>query len=558
MNIKNLKIGNRLAGGFGMICLLLMGIAAIAWIGMDKVRIVMADAQQYSDRVASAQVMADALNKVYNIQGADMLCVDSAEHDANKIKIGKYRELAQKQLDTLKAGLNTEHGKEKVLQLEKILTSIHQENKQSLEMAQDFQGGDGLRVYNEQFGPSLIKLDQELENFLNYLNEKKEEINKKADNTIDSVRLTLIITMVAGLAIAILSGFIITRSISRPLSEGITLLNDIAGGDLSHDVPRALLTQRDEIGDLARALQIMGEKLRTVVGDVNGGVQTLLVSASGLMEISSRTANGVKHVSDKALGVSAAAEEASANTQSVAAGMEQAATNLHTVADSTREMTATIAEIATNSEKARSISELAGTSAHGLSAQMQQFEKAAQEIGQVTEAITQISSQTNLLALNATIEAARAGEAGKGFAVVANEIKELARQTATATEDIKGKISGVQNMAETSMADIEKITGIISEVGAIVTSIAAAIEEQATITKDVAENIHQASTGVQDANEKVAQVAMVSGEIAQDISLLNTEVDEIRNAGEQSQTSAEELSKLAAQLKELMERFRLS
>ena len=131
-------------------------------------------------------------------------------------------------------------------------------------------------------------------------------------------------------------------------------------------------------------------------------------------------------------------------------------------------------------------------------ADLQQLGSAAQEIGQVTETITNISSQTNLLALNATIEAARAaGAAGKGFAVVANEIKELARQTAGATEDIKAKISGVQSSTGGAISDIGRIVNVIQEVGGLVANIAAAIEEQATVTRDVAGNIAQArSAGV--------------------------------------------------------------
>ena len=138
---------------------------------------------------------------------------------------------------------------------------------------------------------------------------------------------------------------------------------------------------------------------------------------------------------------------------------------------------------------------------------MQKLGQAAQEIGQVTETITNISAQTNLLALNATIEAARAGTAGKGFAVVANEIKELARQTAEATEDIKARIAGIQDSTGTAISDIGQITTVIKDVGGIVASIAAAIEEQATVTKDVAGNIAQASTGVRDANQHVNQTA---------------------------------------------------
>jgi methyl-accepting chemotaxis protein len=253
--------------------------------------------------------------------------------------------------------------------------------------------------------------------------------------------------------------------------------------------------------------------------------------------------------------VAAAAEESSANTLSVAASMEQASINLSSVASATEEMSATIGEISASSERARAISADAGAQATAVSALMTRLGQAAQEIGKVTEVITDISSQTNLLALNATIEAARAGAAGKGFAVVANEIKELAKQTAAATEDIKGKIGGVQNSAGSAISDIQKITGVIAEVGHLVAGIATAIEEQAAVTRDVAGNIAQASAGVQEANERVAQTASVSKTMAQDIAGVDAAAGDIRSGGEQVQSSAAELSRLAEQLTSLVGQF---
>jgi methyl-accepting chemotaxis protein len=188
---------------------------------------------------------------------------------------------------------------------------------------------------------------------------------------------------------------------------------------------------------------------------------------------------------------------------------------------------------------------------------MEKLGQAAQEIGHVTETITNISAQTNLLALNATIEAARAGTAGKGFAVVANEIKELAKQTAEATEDIKLRIAGIQNSTGSAITDIGQITTVIKDVGTIVTSIAAAIEEQATVTRDVAGNIAQASSGVRDANERVTHTAQVSKSIAHDIAGVNAAVADIRQGGEHVQSSAIDLSKLAEQLGAQVAQFRV-
>ena len=181
---------------------------------------------------------------------------------------------------------------------------------------------------------------------------------------------------------------------------------------------------------------------------------SLTTEASDLSSVSMLTSQGVQDISMQANTVAAAAEEASANTLAVAAGMEQSSTNLASVASATEEMSATVGEIAAHTSKARTISEDASNRTHDISQQMQQLGQAAQQIGSVTETITNISAQTNLLALNATIEAARAGAAGKGFAVVAHEIKELARQTAEATEDIRGRINDVQASANSAITDI--------------------------------------------------------------------------------------------------------
>jgi methyl-accepting chemotaxis protein len=235
--------------------------------------------------------------------------------------------------------------------------------------------------------------------------------------------------------------------------------------------------------------------------------------------------------------------------------MEEAVTNLTSVASATEEMSSTIAEIAPLSEKARSISLSASDQANAISTLMQQLGHAALEIGKVTETITDISSQTNLLALNATIEAARAGSAGKGFAVVANEIKELAKQTAAATEDIKAKIGSVQSSTNSAISDINSITSVISEVGDIVASIATAIEEQSAVTRDVAGNIAQATMGVQAANESVAQTASVSRSMAQDIAGIDLATTEIRSGGEQVEQSSIELSRLAEKLRALVGQF---
>jgi methyl-accepting chemotaxis protein len=352
--------------------------------------------------------------------------------------------------------------------------------------------------------------------------------------------------------------FVFSGKIAGALAVVVEHLKAIAAGDLrGSSLPEKLRARTDELGELANASQTMSESLRTLLGGIAAGIQTLASSATELSAVSRQTASRSVTMSDKANAVSVAAEEASASTMSIAAGMEQSNSSLSSVASATEEMSATVGDIAANTGRARSISEQATGQAQTITDQMQKLGQAAQEIGHVTETITNISAQTNLLALNATIEAARAGAAGKGFAVVANEIKELARQTAEATEDIKSRILGIQSSTGAAISDIGNITTVIRDVGGIVASIAAAIEEQATVTKDVAGNIAQASIGVRDADTQISQTAGVSRNIARDISEVNAAIVGIREGGEQVQASAVDLSTLAEKLGAQVAQFRI-
>jgi methyl-accepting chemotaxis protein len=377
------------------------------------------------------------------------------------------------------------------------------------------------------------------------------KLQAAASSAILMILLTTVMVVALGIGIAVY----LSRSISNRMNNIMARAKSIAGGDLSGKplVPLA----DDEIGNVALAMNEMTVSLRRLVGEISCGVLTLGSSAKQLSTVSAQTASGVSSMSEKSRGVAAAAEQASASTISVSSGMDESSVNLTSIASATEQMSATVGDIAANTARARSTSEQATSKAVTISEQMQKLGLAAQEIGQVTETITNISAQTNLLALNATIEAARAGAAGKGFAVVANEIKELARQTAEATEDIKTRIAAVQSSTGSAISDIDQITAVIKEVGGIVSNIAAAIEEQAAVTKDVAGNIAQASASVREANSHIAETSEVSKSIAKDIAGVNEDVQDIRRGGEQVQASAVELTNLAGQLKTQVAQFRM-
>jgi methyl-accepting chemotaxis protein len=405
--------------------------------------------------------------------------------------------------------------------------------------------------------PAVGVLDAAIEKLVEYRRAQVDALQSATSGTTLWVRILLIGLGVVITLIAIPASAVLARDVTRPVAAVIDHLGKVAKGDVSGEIGRDLVERRDEAGDLASATQQVIANLRPILRKVSDGVQTLSASSTELSAVSGDLTAGSKRTSERANAVTRSAEEMSATMGSLSTFMEQASSNLTAVAAATEQMTATIGEIASNSEKARRITGDATHQAGQVSELMNELGKAAQRIGEVTETISNISAQTNLLALNATIEAARAGAAGKGFAVVANEIKDLAAQTAAATEDIKAKVGGIQSSTSATIADIGGISKTVREVSEIVSSIATAIEEQAAVTKDIAGNIARASMGVKGATGQVAQTSGVSTQIAGDIETVNRAASEAADGSAQVQSGAQELSRLAEQLREGVEQFRL-
>ncbi|MDR3632081.1 MAG: methyl-accepting chemotaxis protein [Desulfocapsaceae bacterium] len=397
-------------------------------------------------------------------------------------------------------------------------------------------------------------LDKAINDHLEYNFKLSDASSKTADSIYSATRLEFLFAI---LAIMLILGSVITlitRAIVGPVFRAVAMAESMAKGDFS---ARIDLDHKDEIGVMIKSLNTMSDSVGAMVKDIILGVENLGDSSSQMSSISQQLTASAVGTAEKTTAVAAAAEEMSTNIQSVAASMEQSASNVSMVAAATEEMSATIGEIGQNAEKARAVSESAVRQSQVTTAKVTELGESARKVGRVTETITEISEQTNLLALNATIEAARAGEAGKGFAVVANEIKELARQTAAATVEIKSQIDEMQNTTNSTITDIENISEVIVEINGVINGIATAVEEQSTATNEISSNISQASEGIAEVNENVAQSTMAVTEITQNIQRISQDTIQAGEGSKQVQICAGGLSDLSVQLQKMVGKFKV-
>tara|TARA_E500000318_G_scaffold41310_2_gene39386 strand:- start:383 stop:2791 length:2409 start_codon:yes stop_codon:yes gene_type:complete len=363
-----------------------------------------------------------------------------------------------------------------------------------------------------------------------FKNDKLTDLKDLKEQSVQSILLGTL----GGIAIGFVLAFLIARSIVRPISAITGSMNGLAGGDLESEIP--MTNRKDEIAEMARAVQVFKDnatEMKRMEGQQEESERrTAEEKRRQMAELADNFENSVKSIAQRVAdaggtmeGSAGEVSQAIAQTHdqaaAVAAASTEASANVQTVAAATSELTSSIQEISRQISISNEKSHDASQRAEQSVALMGNLRKAVGEITEVVQLIQEIAEQTNLLALNATIEAARAGDAGKGFAVVASEVKNLATQTAQATERVSERVAAIQQETDSASVNMESVSKVIEELGEISASIAAAMEEQTSATQEIARNIEEASVSADDVARNIEGVnssAEVSGSAADAVS----------------------------------------
>jgi methyl-accepting chemotaxis protein len=529
-----LTLGKKLGLGFGVILVLMVISSGLSYFKLVDIR-------DTEERILEVRV--PTIEACKDLQGRLQYSASKARHAilaggdparqavAVKSFAGAWEDInkAVATLEEISPKWSLQENRDKLAKIKAALPNVRQ-GQEALITAATSGEHDAIVKAGNEYADKLTPEVDVLNATLKELSDSFDVLLKGSETTLAAASSSMIWTMAVTTLVALGIGAFVAIFLSRRISGSVTSILEQADAIADGDLTRAdtKLTSADELGDLTTAVNKMQGKLRGVIESIGKNAQQVATASEEFSATSQQ--------------ITANSEETSAQANVVSAATEQINRNLQTVATSTEEMSASISEIAKNASESAKVAGEALRAAVETDATVTKLGASSAEIGQVIKVITSIAQQTNLLALNATIEAARAGEAGKGFAVVANEVKELAKQTAKATEDIGQRIGAIQTDAKSAAAAIKTISGIIGQVNDIASTIATAVEEQSATTSEMSRNVTEAAKG--------------SGEVAKNITGVATAAQSTSAGAGDSQKAAQQLAKMSTELRELVAQFK--
>ncbi|KNY23238.1 HAMP domain-containing methyl-accepting chemotaxis protein [Methylobacterium sp. ARG-1] len=524
LRLSNIRIFTKL-----MVILTLIGVivGGCVWYAQSRMRQIDQDYSAFIDNEAVAVAEARRLNRLvfelnYWVYRIIAETEDSQMQSANRgfeaavLKVKPTLETLRKKAPTFTARIDQQNGR-----VERFMRDVGEVRR----LGTSNQNDRAVALVHTALDPVFSELVENgntlADDITAYMAKGSDDLSVQTDATCFSLILFSALGMLAGLITAV---FISAIGITRPLDRLVSVLQRMARGEIDAEIAEA--ARKDEIGAVGKAVEgikaMVARKaaeeaeIRRAADAAAERTRTMLELADGFERavggIVGLVSSSATELQATAQTMTASATETASQSTTVAAAAEEAAANVETVAAAAEELGSSVQEIGRQVLGSANLAQAAVGEADETHHLVQALSQAATRIGDMVGLISNIAGQTNLLALNATIEAARAGEAGRGFAVVASEVKELAAQTAKATEEISQQIGQIQGVTGQAVSAIEGITARIREIDSVATSIAAAVEEQGAATQEIVRNVAQAAIGTNEVTTNIAGVAQASEE----------------------------------------------
>ncbi|GAA1787971.1 methyl-accepting chemotaxis protein [Luedemannella flava] len=529
--LSQLSIGRRLGLGFLAVVVVMLGVAGVGVVRVQQ----LADKLSTINDVNAVKVQYALVFKssVQNrsIGLRDVVLAQStihAEPFVEQIEASdlNYAKTAKKMSDLFdKPGMANDRERAALDQIASVERTTIQSINDVIKMRRSSQPERAYDMLINEARPQFVSWLAAIDSFVDLENELNDQASADARAIANGFLTTMLLMGGLAAAIAFTISWLITRSITRPLADAVTVLGAVEEGDLTQ---RIQVRSADEVGRMAVSVNTALTSIGSVMSGFARSISGLNSASERLTAVSEQIATGAERSSAEADRVAAAAGDVSANVQSVAAGSE--------------EMGASIREIAHNAQEATLVGARAREVVDNTTTTIAELGESSRMIGDVVKVISSIAKQTNLLALNATIEAARAGDAGKGFAVVATEVKDLAQETAKATEDISQRVDAIQAGTAGAVSAIADVADVISRMNDYQMTIASAVEEQTATTAEMNRSVVDGATGSEQIARSIDGVAAIAKATTESVG--------------ESRQAVDELSEISAELRSLVTQFR--